>query len=151
MMPKNQVSGLIPERCKEVNIRIYTRDQHLTYRVQHGFRQLLAKINLRLQDLPLLEAESLELIPDSQTLINTAKIAEQGPISDSSQNPFLNSPTMKTSPAKSRNSSPMRRLLETNAGVSIPNSALNARMKQARDEENITKEKKRMRKSYPLI
>ena len=151
-MPKTQVSGLIPEKCKEVNIRVYTREAHLTYRVQHGFRELLKAINLRLLDLPQLEAESLEQIPDSATLVDTAKKAERVPIPDSSRNPFLGSPTRKSSPLRSVYSgSPVRKLLESNEGLSIPSSEFSKRVKQLREEEKEPKNVKKTRHSYPSL
>ena len=152
-MSKHHISGLIPERCKEVNIRVYTREDHLTYRVQHGFRELLKQINSRLQDLPNLEAESMEQIPDTATLLDTASKAEQRPIADASRNPFLGSPTLKSSPQRSTyaNSSPIRRLLESSEGLSIPNSEIDKRMKKVRDEEFDRDNRKKTRKSFPFV
>ncbi len=127
------MSGFIPEHYKELTIRVYSKQPHLTARIQVGFRKLLKQLNAKMESS--LYAESEEKYPDIPVLSKLAKETAQDPINDYLHNPFLSSPVLPSS-AKSRRVSslfptisPVKRILEINDGLSIPSSLKNKKPK----------------------
>jgi hypothetical protein len=113
-----------------------------------GFRKLLDKINSRLVEHGyLLEAESCQQIADNEVLVETAIELETKPIADSTNNPFLNTPSRKT--PRPVMSSPVRKLLQVNDGLLIPQQEFTESLKKVQKKSR-ERRNKRLRKSYPM-
>ncbi|KAJ3370163.1 SAM domain and HD [Kappamyces sp. JEL0680] len=122
---KELVSGFIPQQFKEITVRVYSKQSHLTAKIQMGFRKLLASINAHLGSAPLL-AESEDTYPSIPSLSEAASKIGKKPIVDYVRNPFISSPNIPSSTASRRTSSlfpqlsPTKRLLEVNDALLIP-------------------------------
>jgi HD superfamily phosphohydrolase len=147
---KEHVSGLIPEHYKELCVRVYTRQKHLSPLVQLGFRKVLERINDKLAGFNL-EPESIQEHPDTEQLSQVALQSSEIPIPDIEKNPFLNTPkkliSATSSPSKYSTSSPSKKLLEINHGLSIPDSSFKNSLNKIRDESVNKKASKRHRQS----
>ncbi len=133
---REDVSGLIPERYKELTVRVYTRQPHLLSRIQLAFRLVLENINNNLiQSGYMLEPESIQEHPDTETLSKVVSELDDIPIADLVHNPFLESPqTLKKvkSATNSTQVSPSKRLIEINHGLSIPENSFQKSLKKIR-------------------
>ncbi len=83
----------------------------------------------------MLEPESIQEHPDTETLSKVVSELDEIPIPDSVHNPFLASPqTLKKvkSTSSSQQGSPSKRLIEINHGLSIPDNSFQKSLKKVR-------------------
>ena len=149
---REHVSGLIPEHYKEITVRVYTRRPHLMARIQLGFRKVLKRINENVESAYVLEPESIQEHPDTESLMQMASQQDDIPIPDTSHNPFLESPQVKKirSAPGSAYGSPSKKLLEINHGLSIPattSTSFQRSLKKVRQASVEAKSAKKSRRS----
>ncbi|KAI8924148.1 hypothetical protein BC831DRAFT_467066 [Entophlyctis helioformis] len=76
LIPKDQISEFIPNKCEEVVIRIYSKDYDKTPAMQKAFRHLLAELNHTLELDSGLRGTEEELAPTRSNSISQASITD---------------------------------------------------------------------------